>query len=411
MRDCTPTARQSVAAPYASTMSVRKERLKADLPGDTPVTRLELFFDLVFVYLVTQLTDLIVTSDGATGYLHAAAVLVMTWWMYDGYAWLANNVLPTTTSTRLPMLFAMTCFLVMAISVPHVFDDTAWTFAIAYLLMVIVHAVSFSRSSLGGSAASIRNIAPTNLLAALLIVAAAAVGEEWGWVCWAAAVAAISTAVIRNRESGFSIRAEHFAERHALVVIIALGETVIATGKGAGEHITEAQTLTAVVAAMVLISALWWAYFGGDEEQAADVLEASPLDRQAHVALISYSLTHLLHVFGLVLLAAGMHDVMHDPSHHLDTRIAATMAAGVATYLVGEAAFRGSLGLGSTVPLLAGAAVALLVSPLGVHVSGLAELLALAAVCTLTVIVARPARPRDATHRAVTETDGSTAPA
>jgi low temperature requirement protein LtrA len=388
-------------------MSVRK----AALPGDVPVTRLELFFDLVFVYLVTQLTDLVVESHGATGYLHAAAVLFVTWWMYDGYAFLSNNVPPTTTSTRLPMLLAMTCFLVMAIAVPDVFGDSAWQFAIAFLLVTSIHFVSFTRSSLGGSAAAIRGIAPTNFGTALLIVAAAIVGEEWGWVCWALAVAVLSLSVVRNVARGFNIRAEHFAERHALIVIIALGETIIAIGKGAEHHLDDAEILIAVIASMVLISTLWWAYFGGDEEEAAGVLDATPTEQQAYRALISYSLTHLLHVFGLVLIAAGLHEVMHDPGHHLDTRIAVTMAAGVATYLVGEAAFRGSLGLGGTVPLLGGAALALLMSPLGVHVSGLVELLALAAVCILTVLVAKPSRPADPADPSVTAADGSTAPA
>jgi len=395
-------------------MAVRKDRLKAALPGDAPVTRLELFFDLVFVYLVTQLTDLVVESDGATGYLHAAAVLIVTWWMYDGYAYLSNNVPPTTTSTRLPMLLAMTCFLVMAIAVPDVFGDGAWQFAIAFLLVTTIHFLSFTRSSLGGSAAAIVNIAPTNFGTALLIVAAAVVGDEWGWICWALAVAVLLGAVARNVARGFNIRSEHFAERHALIVIIALGETVIAIGKGAEHHLGEAKILAAVIASMVLISALWWAYFGGDEEEAAGALDSTPEDQQAYRALISYSLTHVLHVFGLVLIAAGLHDVMHDPGHHLDTRMAVTMAAGVTTYLVGEATFRGSLGLGGIVPLLGGALLALVVSPLGVKVSGLVELLALSAVCILTVVVARPARPATQTGPAgppVTTSDGSAAPA
>ncbi|MEP6667050.1 MAG: low temperature requirement protein A [Nocardioidaceae bacterium] len=139
-------------------MSVSKEQILAAQPGDAPVTRLELFFDLVFVFAVTQLTDLVVESDGATGYLHAAAVLIVTWWMYDGYAWLANNVGPTTTSTRLPMLLAMTCFLVMAIAVPEVFGDTAWQFAIACLVVVVIHAISFTRSTLAGGGGHSRDL-------------------------------------------------------------------------------------------------------------------------------------------------------------------------------------------------------------------------------------------------------------
>jgi low temperature requirement protein LtrA len=277
----------------------------------------------------------------------------------------------------------------MAISVPHVFDDTAWPYAVAFLLVTAIHAVSFARSSLGGSAAAIIDIAPTNFGAALLVLAAAVVGPRWGWVCWAAAVLVLARAVLGSRESGFSIRAEHFADRHALIVIIALGETIIATGKGAGDRLGDVEVLAAVVAAMALISGLWWAYFGGDEQRAVEALNHSPLDRQTRIALMSYSLTHLLHVFGLVLIAAGLHDVMADPLHRLGTRMAVTMAAGVATYLLGESAFRASLRLGSILPLLAGGVGAVAVSVVGRQVSSLAELTALAVLVALTVVVSR----------------------
>ncbi|MEP6667051.1 MAG: low temperature requirement protein A [Nocardioidaceae bacterium] len=157
-----------------------------------------------------------------------------------------------------------------------------------------MHAISFTRSTLGGSAKAIFTILPTNLGVALLVIAAAVVGEDWGWVCWAGAVAVLVLSVLRGNESGFSIRAEHFADRHALIVIIALGETIIATGKGTQGHLGQASTVAAVLAAMALVSALWWAYFGGDEEQALGALNATPAERRTRVALRSYSLSHLL---------------------------------------------------------------------------------------------------------------------
>ena len=190
-------------------------------------------------------------------------------------------------------------------------------------------------------------------------------------------------------------------------MIIALGETIIATAKGVGHRITETESLVAVVASMALISALWWAYFGGDDEEAAEVLHDTPADQQAYRALIGYSLTHLLHVFGLVLIAAGLHDVMHDPGHLLDARIAVTMAAGVATYLCGEALFRATLGIGSVVPLLAGMLVAVATAPLGTQVSGLAELIALGAVVAAVVALTRTGE----VEPPVTSAEGSAAPA
>ncbi len=149
-----------------------------------PVTTLELFFDLVFVFVVTQLTDLVLDADGALGYLQALAMLWVIWWMYDGFAWLSNNVGPTTTSTRIPMLVGMAGFLVIAITVPGAFGEDRWLFAVAYLLTGLVHGISFLRSSLGESASAILAIAPVNLGIVAGLFLAAALPEPWRWVGW-----------------------------------------------------------------------------------------------------------------------------------------------------------------------------------------------------------------------------------
>jgi len=125
---------------------VRIVARRVDAPlADAPVTMLELFFDLVFVFVVTQLAGLVGASSSWVGYAHAGMVLLVTWWIYDGFVWLSNNVTPTTTATRVPMLIAMTCFLAMASSVTTVFGASAWVFAAAYLLVVGIHAFQFSR--------------------------------------------------------------------------------------------------------------------------------------------------------------------------------------------------------------------------------------------------------------------------
>ena len=175
---------------------------------------LELFFDLVFVFVVTQVTALINPASGWAGYGRAALVLSLTWYIYNGFAWLTNNVAPTTLSTRLPMFAAMACFLAMAVVVPEAFGDGAWVFALAYLMVVVIHAVQFARSSLGTSAEAIRSILPLNLTIAVLVVVAAAVGPTWGWVAWCLAVGVIFAAATLEYGTQFTLRAHHFAERH-----------------------------------------------------------------------------------------------------------------------------------------------------------------------------------------------------
>jgi len=357
-------------------------KLKVATPTeDAPVTMLELYFDLVFVYSVTQLTTLILASDGWEGYAHAALVLMVTWWMYAGYAWLANNVGPHTVSTRLPMLAAMACFLVMAIVVPQAFGAGAWLFALGYLLVVLVHAFSFARSTLGGSAAAIRTILPVNLGVALLLVGAAIVGGRWAWVCWVAACLLLALSVVRTGESGFSVRTGHFVDRHQLLVIIALGETIIATGVSAQGQLTHLDVLAAVLLSMFVITCLWWVYFGsGDDEAGLHALDEVPERRRTVVGMRAYSLSHLVHIAGLVLVAVGLHEVVRHPGHHLTWALAVTLSAGCALYLLGEVAFRRFLHLGAVTGHLTASAACLAGSVVGVIVSGAAQLMALGVV-------------------------------
>lgn len=348
---------------------------------------LELFFDLVFVFTVTQLTSVVRHADGAAGYLHAAGILLLTWWMYDGYAWLSNNVGPTTLSTQLPMLVGMTGLLVMAIATPDAFGSARWAFASAYLVVIAVHALQFARSSQGGSARAVLAILPVNASLPVLLILAAALGpDRAGWIGWALAVAVLVASVVTSREYGFTLRADHFAERHQLVVIIALGETVVATGAGAQGRLESAPVLLAVLASMALLAGLWFAYFAGDAERTTDALNEVADARRATVALRAYGLGHLLHVAGLVLLAAGLHDVVAHPGGELGLRLGSTMAIGCAVFLFAQALFVHSLGLGWTVELMIGGLGALAGAALS-GVSAVTELAALVAVVLAVVIV------------------------
>jgi len=357
-----------------------------------PVSTLELFFDLVFVFTITQVTALVRDGTGATGYLRGAAVLVVTWWMYDGYAWLSNNIEPTTLSTRLPMLAGMAGFLFMAIATPQAFGSQAWAFAIAYLLVVLIHGAQFSRSALGSSSEAIRRIVPVNVLAALMLMLAAALGGDLAWIGWALAIVPLVLAVVVRRERGFALRAGHFAERHQLIIIIALGETVVAVGAGAQDRLHSFPVVFAVLLSLALLSAVWWLYFGGDDERAAEALAELPDTEVPSVALRAYSLAHLLHVAGLVLVAVGLHAVVAEPGHGLSARNAVTTGAGLALFMIGEFCFLRTLRLTPGWWLVAGAAAALVVSPIGLA-NGLAEVALLAAVTIVVVRVRRSDAP------------------
>jgi low temperature requirement protein LtrA len=352
-----------------------------------PVTTLELFFDLVFVLTVTQLTDLVLEPHGATGYLHAVAVLWVVWWMYDGFAWLSNNVAPTTASTRLPMLAAMAAFLVVAISLPGAFDEDRWVFAVSYLVIVLVHGFSFLRSSVGDSARAIIRIAPINLGICLGLILAAALPEDLRWAGWVLAAALPLASLVRRSERDFSLRPAHFAERHRLVLIIALGESVLAVGVSAQGHLTEAPYLLAVLLAMVLVSLLWWVHYADDVSmRRVDRVVERPEGVTARTALFAFSFGYLVLVAGLILVAAGLHEAVHDPAHPLTWRVSLTMAAGAATYLFGNVFYLGRLGIGGRRWLAVMAVVALLTALIGHWVHGVAQVAALDVVLLASLV-------------------------
>lgn len=369
--------------------------------ADAPVTMLELFFDLVFVFVVTQLAGLVGASSNWVGYAHAALVLLVTWWIYDGFVWLSNNVTPTTTATRVPMLIAMTCFLAMASSVTTVFGVSAWVFAAAYLLVVAIHAFQFSRSSLGVSSRGIRRIAPVNFGVAVLLFVAAALGSTWGWIAWVAAILLLVIAGLR-RFSYFTLRAEHFAERHRLLIIIALGETVVAIGVAANGRLFQFEVLVTFLVAMVVITTLWWSYFGvGDDERGLRAVEAAAPEFQTGLASRAYSLWHVLHVAGLVLVAVALDEILRDSGHPLPWSPAVAFGTGVALFMVAQALFRRTLTIGSGRLHLAAAIAMLALVPLGVFVTGFAQLAVSGAVLVAFVVILQRQRKQDA--RAVAE--------
>jgi low temperature requirement protein LtrA len=364
-----------------------------------PVTVLELFFDLVFVFVVTQLTDLVLQSHTVSGYLQAAAVLWVVWWMYDGFAWLSNNVGPTTTSTRLPMLVAMAAFLVVATALPDAFAQDRWVFAAAYLVIVLVHGFSFLRSSVGGSARAIVAIAPVNLGMAAGLVLAAALPERLRWLGWAVAVALPFVSLVRQVEGGFGLRPAHFAERHRLMLIIALGESILAVGRSAQGHLGEAAYLSAVLLAMVLVALLWWVHFADDValHRVEQVVER-PEGMSARSALVAFSLGYLVLVVGLVLVAAGLHVAVHDPGHHLGWRVSVTMASGAATYLLGTVFYLDRLGIGGRRWLVVMALLCLATAAVGHEAGGAAQTAALDVVLLVSLLPAVLDQRRASAH-------------
>ena len=353
------------------------------------VSTLELFFDLVFVFAITQVAHLFGHAHSAIEFLRAFLVLAVIWWMYGGYAWLTSNVGTSQLAHRVLLLCAMAGFLVMALRVPATAEHHGAAFGIAYLVVVIVHATLFAHAP-NSSARAILSVLPLNLAVAVMVLASGLVSEASSWIAWVGACIPIVATTVLRRERGFHMSPVHFVERHGLVILIALGESVVAIGTAAVDRPVTFSLLGAVVLGLVLAAALWWAYFDGDDARAEHaMMHADPITR-ARLGIYGYYYAHLLMIAGIVITAAGIQPALADPAATPEsTATGWLLSSGVAVYLIGGAVFRRLLHTGSATPRLVAAAVVLALGPLGAVVDSHAQLTAIILVLLAMLAVER----------------------
>ena len=324
------------------------------------VSSIELFFDLVFVFVITQVTQLVEHAHGAMDFLRALLVLVPIWWMYDGYVWLTNNV-RVTWQMRVVLIAAMAGFLVMAMAIPEVFGAGALTFGLSHLFVVVLHLGAFALKGQGAAARAIFGVAPFNLGASALLIGAAFVDTRWVWILFLAVSSLFVAATVLRRERRFTLNAAHFAERHGGIILIALGESVIAIAMGAGASnpTFKGEWLIGVVLSLVLVAALWWSYFDREDRRAADRLVAAEPEERARMGLLGYWYAHLVLIAGIVLIAAGIRQLL---AQGAGTQL---LCGGMALFMLGDVLFRRVMGIRPIALRVAGAAAAMLFGLVG----------------------------------------------
>jgi low temperature requirement protein LtrA len=317
-------------------------RLTAVLREGERVTALELFFDLVFVLALTQCTALMSSTPTWEGVLRGLLILGMLWWSWGGYAWLTSVVDPEEGAVRLVMFAAMAALLVTALCVPGTFGGDALLFACAYGVVRTAHIGLFRLASRDdpGLRRSVRGLAASTAIGVGLLVAAAFANGGAQIALWAVALLLDTGGPFLFGAEGWKLVPSHFAERHGAIIIIALGESIVAIGAGASGAV-DAGVVGAAVLGMVVACALWWLYFDVVAIVAQRRLAKAQEGRERNeIARDSYSYLHFPMVAGIALVALGLKKTLAHVADPLAVVPASAMLGGSAIYLLAHVAFR-----------------------------------------------------------------------
>ena len=368
------------------------------------VTPLELFFDLVFVFALTQVTAFMADELSWQGILRGVLVLMLLWWAWTGYAWLANVASAEERPIKLAILTGMAAMFILALCIPEAFDDAPGglrgpvVLAVCYLIFRLMHFVMFliiSRED-AGLRSQVYRFAPSVVVSSVVLLVAS---QFEGWMqtsLWVLALVADYLGTALAGFSGWRLPAPgHFSERHGLIVIVALGESIVAIGLGVAKEPISWVIIAASVLGLLLSSALWWAYFDVSALLGEHALATEPPETRARLARNAYSFAHMPLVLGIVLGAFGLKEVLayvSDSTHHkltdpLPGVALAALIGGAVIYLLGHVIFKWLTVHTLSVVRLAAAGALLLAIPLIIALPALAQLAVVAFLVTGAVLV------------------------
>lgn len=335
----------------------RKPIRAAETSENQTVTTLELFFDLVFVFALTQVTALMAHDLSWHGVLRGVLLVALLWWSWIGYSWVCNLVKADEGSVRGVILASMAAMFLIALAIPEAFDDLPGglpgpvVIACAYFVFRALHLVLFWLIAAGDRQLrrTLIRFAASMLGASILLLVASQYDGRTQTLLWAAALAVDYGGTYLIDAHGWRFRsASHFAERHGLIVIIALGESIVAIGVGVTDLPISWPILIASVLGLAVSSALWWIYFDATVHYGEQALINEPVETRTAMARDAYTFMHFPMVAGIVLLALGMKKVLEyvgdTEHHHLDDPLKGVglyaLYAGVILYLLGHVGFK-----------------------------------------------------------------------
>ena len=305
------------------------------------VTPRELFFDLVFVFAFTQVATLLADDPTFAGMGRGVLVLAALWWAWTAYAWLTNIVDPEDGVVGAALLIALIAMFVAALVVPGVFDDEGVLFGAAFLVVCSMHATLYALAGRGNPELlrAVRRLAPWTLLGAILILVAGLTDGARTWL-WLAALAATYVGAALSGSTGWHLHPTHFAERHGLVLIIALGEAFISIGIGAtGIGIGLGEVVAAILGILIATS-IWLAYFDFFSIRGERILGELQGPERVALARDVYTYAHFPMIVGIVLFAFAMKTIVAHVGEELGSVTAFALCGGSALYLLTYSAMR-----------------------------------------------------------------------
>jgi low temperature requirement protein LtrA len=363
------------------------------------VAPLELFFDLVFVFAFTQVTAYMSANDGWEGLGEGLLILFAVWWAWGAYAWMTNFIDPDETLARLAVFGSMGAMLVAALAIPGAFGDDGVLFGCAYFVVRALHILFFAYANDDVNVAqAVRLLSFTALPAPALLIVAGFLDGGAQISLWIIALAIDYAGPYLTGVDGYRVSPAHFAERFGLIIIIALGESIVAVGVGAEGITLGAGEVVAALAAVAIAGSLWWAYFDVVAVVAERRFRTAPPPERNRIARDSYSYLHMPMIAGIVLLALGIKKTLGYVDEPLETVPAVALCGGVAIYLIAHVAFRWRNVHTINKQRTLAAFLCLALIPFATTVASLAALLAIGAV-TVGLVVYEAIRFSDARQR------------
>jgi low temperature requirement protein LtrA len=317
------------------------DKSSSEQRGPTSEGNLELFFDLVFSFAMSQVVVLVLHDPSTRGLGRAGLALLAVWWAWVGYTWLINTFDTAAVWQEAVVIAAMAAMLVAAAALPTAFGSGALVFAIALLVVRLIHVAKFVAYSSNEDAdlrRSIRRIAPAFVAAPACIVAAAFVDSPGRELLWVAAAVIDYGAPAVFGLGGFRVSPSYFVSRHGSIIIIVLGEAIVELGAGATD-LRRFEVVAALILGVAIMATFWWSYFGlsGGAKQR---LEQATGTERAHLARDAYSYLHLPLVAGIMLFAVGAHAAVAHATAPLPLLSTIALAGGMALFYLGDVAYR-----------------------------------------------------------------------